>query len=295
MVNSKARRAGSFFAKLEPYLYLLPVLCVFGVFVFFPFVRTITMSLSVVNSLGEIVAFSGIKNYVSLFKAPAFWDSLKHTFIFAVSIVPLQICFGVFLALLADNRKRKSSPIRVVFALPMAVSSACASIIWLLLFNSSTGLINFLLGARINWLGSNTSAMAMIIVTTLWLTLGINFIYAYSGIQSVSDDLYESCAIEGAGYLKTVWHITLPTITPTLFFLLVTNTIGAFQTFAQVKLMTQGGPGNATTVLSYSIYREAFLNNRWGYACAQSIVFMIILFTISVFQFRVEKKGVFYQ
>lgn len=295
MPEAVIRKKKPLFTRVEPYLYLLPVMCVFWLFVYWPFIRTFVLSLSIVNSMGEVVRFAGFRNYISLLTTSAFWTSLKLTLSYAFRIVPLQIVCGVALALLADNRKKKSSSIRVVFALPMAVSGACASIIWLLLFNSSTGLINYVLNQQINWLSDAKMSMNMIIIATCWMTLGMNFIYTYSGLQSVSDDLYESASIEGAGYLKSIWHITLPSITPTLFFLMIINTISAFQTFTQVKLMTAGGPGNATNVLAYSIYREAFLRNRWGYACAQSIVFLIILLTISFTQFKIEKKGVFYQ
>ena len=293
MKASKPKK--TFFERIEPYLYLLPVLAVFGAFVYYPFVRTFTMSVSIVNSMGEIKRFAGLRNYAQLFSSSEFWNSLLLTFRYAIRIVPLQILLGVVLALLADNRKKKSSPIRVIFAFPMAVSSACASIIWLLLFNASTGLINYVIRQQIAWLSDSRMALNMIVITTCWLTMGMNFIYSYSGLQTVSGDLYESASIEGAGYMRMVWHITLPSISPTLFFLLITNTIGAFQTFTQVKLMTEGGPGSSTNVLAYAIYKSAFLSNRWGYACARSIVFMVILLLISLVQFAVEKKGVFYQ
>lgn len=295
MVVDGKRRKKAFLGRVEPYLYLLPVMAVFGLFVYFPFVRTTVMSLSIVNSMGEIVRFAGLRNYIQLFQSESFWSSLWLTFSFTIRIVPLQILFGIILALLADNRKKKSSPIRVVFALPMAVSTACASIIWLLLFNASTGLVNYIIGRQINWLSNGSSAMNMIIIVTCWLTMGVNFIYSYSGLQTVPNDLYESAAIDGAGYLRMLRHITLPQITPTLFFLLITNTISAFQTFTQVQLMTEGGPGGSTEVFAYSIYKAAFLSNRWGYACAQSIVFLLILLAIALIQFRIEKKGVFYQ
>ena len=295
MIIQKNHRKRTFFEIIEPYLYLLPVMCVFGLFVYFPFVRTTIMSLSIVNSMGEIVRFAGFRNYVQLFQSDAFWNSLWLTFNFTIRIVPMQILFGLILALLADNRRKKSSPIRVIFALPMAVSTACASIIWLLLFNASTGLVNYIIGRQINWLSNGPMALNMIVIVTCWLTMGVNFIYTYSGLQSVPSDLYESAAIDGASYFKMVRHITLPQITPTLFFLMITNTIGAFQTFTQVKLMTQGGPGDSTEVFAYAIYKAAFLSNRWGYACAQSIVFLLILLSISLIQFRFEKKGVFYQ
>lgn len=290
----KKRRRGV--RQIEPYLYLLPIFVVFGIFLYYPMIRTIHMSLSIVNSMGEVVGFAGLENFVELLTdRRTFWPSMSVTLRFVVLVVPLQLCTGVLLALLAENRRKKSSPIRVIFALPMAVSSACASVIWLILFNPATGLINYLLHAQYNWLGDKNLALGMIAATTVWLTMGTNFLYAFSGLQGISQDLYECASIEGANYRQTLFHVTLPCMSPTLFFLLVTNTIGAFQTFTQVNLMTQGGPGRATRVLAYTIYIEAFRNNRWGYACAQSLVFMAILLVISILQFKLEKKGVHYQ
>lgn len=281
--------------KLEPYLYLLPIMVLFGIFTFYPLIRTAVMSFSVVNTMGEIVKFAGLKNFQKLFQSDQFWKSLKTTLIFAVCLVPLELFIGVLLGLLADNRKKRTSPIRTIFALPMSISYACGAMIWLMMFNSTAGIVNSLLGQEISWTGDRLHAMLMIIITTCWLTAGMNFIYVLSGLQSVPEELYECSKLEGASYLQTVWHITLPCISPTLFFLLIIDTINAFQIFTQVKLMTAGGPGGSTSVLAYSIYESAFISNRWGYASAQSMVFFVILLGISLFQFRAEKKGVFYQ
>ena len=295
MSSKKTRSNKRLSKRLEPYLYLLPVFILFGIFTFYPLIRTVAMSLSSVNSMGEIVRFAGVKNFQSLFRTDQFFLSLQTTFIFAVCLVPLELLIGLVLGLLADNRKKTVSPVRTLFALPMSISYACGAMIWLLMFNPTAGIINTLIGKQISWSGDRTLAMIMIIVTTCWLTAGMNFIYVLSGLQSVPDDLYECSKLEGASYLQTVRHITLPCISPTLFFLLVINTINAFQIFTQVKLMTEGGPGGGTNVLAYSIYESAFVSNRWCYASAMSIVFFIILLAISILQFRAEKKGVFYQ
>jgi sn-glycerol 3-phosphate transport system permease protein len=292
----QCKGAKTIIQSVEPLFYLAPALIVFGLFLYYPMARTIHMSMSLVNSMGAAVGFTGLKNYLALLTdVKSFWPSLWTTVKFVFIVVPLQLVSGVLLGLLAQNRTRKANPLRTLYALPMAVSSACASIIWLGLFNPATGLINHILRVQYNWMGDKNLALIMIAIVTIWLTLGMNFIYAFSGLQGVPRELYESAAIEGAGFFRTFWHVTFPCISPTLFFLLVTNTIGAFQTFTQVNLMTAGGPGRATFVLAYSIYREAFLNNRWGYACAQSIVFLLILLVVSICQFRLEKNGVFYQ
>jgi sn-glycerol 3-phosphate transport system permease protein len=292
----RRRKKILFLEGIEPFLYLIPLFAVFGIFLYYPMVRTILMSLSIVNSMGVIVDFAGLENYIELITdTTSFWPSLFLTLRFTLMVVPAQIVVGVFLGLLAENRAKKTSPLRVIYALPMAVSSACASVIWVMLFNPATGLIHYFFHIRFNWLGDGNLALIMIAITTVWLTMGTNFLYAYSGLQGIPAELYESAAIEGANFFKTLWHITLPSMSPTLFFLLVTNTIGAFQTFTLVNVMTGGGPGTSTRVLAYNIYREAFGNTRWGYACAQSMVFMLILLTISLIQFHFEKRGVHYQ
>lgn len=281
---------------LEPYFYLFPVLLLFGIFTFYPLIRTFVMSISAVNSMGIIVKFNGLRNYINLFSTGQFWKDLVVTVKLAVILVPLEILIGVLLALLADQRgERKASPVRVIFALPMSVSYACGSLVWLFIFNPTTGLMNHLLGRQVDWIGDANNALVMIVITTCWLTAGMNFVYAISGLQSVPDELYECSRLEGAGYLQTLFHITLPMISPTLFYLVIINTINAFQTFTQIRLMTQGGPGGSTHVLAFSIYDSAFISNRWGNACAQSIIFFMILLVISILQFRFERKGVFYQ
>lgn len=294
--TAKKKKKNGLLQKIEPFLYMAPLFLIFSVFLYFPMVRTIIMSMSIVNSMGTIVAFAGLENYIELLTdTVTFWPSLLLTFRFVLMVVPAQITVGVFLGLLAENRLKKSSPLRVIYALPMAVSSACASVIMVFLFNPATGLINYILRIQLNWSGNGNLALLMIAITTVWLTMGTNFIYSYSGLQGIPSELYESASIEGANFFQTLWHIILPSISPTLFFLLITNTIGAFQTFTLVNVMTAGGPGTSTRVLAYTIYREAFINTRWGYACAQSMVFMLILLTISLIQFRIERKGVHYQ
>jgi sn-glycerol 3-phosphate transport system permease protein len=294
--TAKKKKKKNFMQRVEPFLYLAPLFLIFSVFLYFPMVRTIVMSLSIVNSMGTIVSFAGLENYIELLTdTVTFWPSLLLTFRFVLMVVPAQIAVGVFLGILAENRLKQSSPLRVIYALPMAVSSACASVIMVFLFNPATGLINYIFKTQLNWSGNGTLALIMIAITTVWLTMGTNFLYAYSGLQGIPSELYESASIEGANFFQTLWHITLPSISPTLFFLLIINTIGAFQTFTLVNVMTAGGPGTSTRVLAYTIYREAFINTRWGYACAQSMVFMLILLTISLIQFRIERKGVHYQ
>jgi sn-glycerol 3-phosphate transport system permease protein len=283
------------FRKIEPWLYIAPVMMILAAFVFYPLLKTICMSSCLVNSMGMIVKFTGLENYAELFNSQMFRQSLFTTVYFVLLTVPATIIFALILGLLAENKTKCSGGLGIMYAVPMAVSSACTSIIWMLLFNPTIGVVNYILKIDLHWLSDPKLALIAVAMTTVWTGAGFNFIYMLAGLKNISRELYESANIDGANYFQRLFWITLPCLSPTLFFLLIMNTISAFQTFAQVNIMTQGGPAERTNVLSYVIYKEAFFNNRWGFACAQSIVFLLLMVLITLLQFRSEKKGVFYQ
>lgn len=172
----------------------------------------------------------------------------------------------------------------------MAISAAAASVVFMFIFHSSLGIINKILGTHIGWLTDPKYALGAVTLVTVWMNIGLNFIFLTAALQSVPTDLYECAAIEGAGFFAKHRYITIPCISPTLFFLLIINVINALQAYAQVKMMTQGGPSGSTNVIVYQIYQEAFMNSRFGMACAESIVLFVILMLLTLLQFRLEKK-----
>lgn len=281
--------------RIEPYLYLLPALLIFGLFVYFPFFKTIYMSFQLTNFAGKAVAFAGIENYKELLTSPEFHNSLTVTFTYVVLTVVPSILGGFILALLAHKRIRGVRTLRLVYAMPMAVSTSCAAVIWMFLYHPSIGMINSILGTHISWLSDTKYALFAVAIVTGWMQLGLNFILILAGLQSIPAEYYESAAVDGAGYMQSLFRITLPLVTPTLFFVVVINIIEAFQSFGQVNIMTGGGPAHATNVLVYTIYQQAFLNNRFGLASASSIILFLIMLVITLIQFRYEKKWVFYR
>jgi sn-glycerol 3-phosphate transport system permease protein len=150
------------------------------------------------------------------------------------------------------------------------------------------------LGRNIPWLVSPFWGLMAVSIVAVWMNISINFIFITAGLKNISKELIESAAIDGANYLNTLKNVILPCLSPTLFFVLVINIINGFQTFGQINIMTLGGPGQATNVLVYSIYRDAFFNNRFGAASAESIILFLIMLVITLFQFRYEKNKVFY-
>jgi sn-glycerol 3-phosphate transport system permease protein len=280
--------------KLEPYFYLIPCLLIFLVFTYFPFFKTIYLSLFNTNAQGEISSFAALTNYTDLFKSPSFVNSVLVTFKFVVLTTFPSIILGLITALLCNNKLKFKGVFNTMYAMPMAVSSASASIIWLLLFNPSIGLINYVLKRNIGWLTSQFWGLIAVSIVTVWMNTCINFIFITAGLQNIPKELKESASIDGASYFQCLKNVILPCLSPTLFFVLIINVINGFQTFGQINIMTLGGPGEATNVLVYSIYRDAFFNNKFGVASAESIILFIIMFIITIIQFRYEKNKVFY-
>lgn len=280
----------SFFRVVEPYLYLAPAMIFFGLFLFWPFFKTIRLSFAMTTPLGEVASYIGLGNYVSIFTSQAFLNSLFVSFKYAAMTVVFSIAIGFVLAIVSNEDIKGTNFFRTVFALPMAISAAAASVVFMFIFHSSLGILNKVLGTNIGWLTDPKYALIAVTIVTVWMNIGLNFIFLTAALQSVPTDLYESAALEGAGFFAKHRHITISCISPTLFFLLIINVINALQAYAQVKMMTQGGPANSTNVIVYEIYQEAFMNSRFGMACTESIILFVILMLLTLVQFRLEKK-----
>jgi sn-glycerol 3-phosphate transport system permease protein len=187
----------------------------------------------------------------------------------------------------------------MIFSLTIAVSGATAALIFSYLYNPSLGWLNYLLGFigidPVPWLIDARFALPAVAFTTVWLQIGLNTVILLAGMQGISEELYESAMIDGATSWSKFRHITLPLLSPTLFFLLIVDTLAAFQTFTQIHVMTSGGPLDSTNVLVYSIYREFYFNGKYGYAAAQSIMLFIIILALTIIQFGVVEKRVHYE
>lgn len=280
--------------NVAPYLFLLPALLSFGVFVFFPFLKTIYLSGTITNASGQVKKVVGLQNFQNILTSVDFWTTLKTTFVFVPMVVIPSITLGLILALMASKKRKGSAVYEVLFSLPMAIASAAASIVWRYLFNPNIGPLNYFLGANINWLTDKKWALFSVALVTVWLQLGINFIFLVTGLRGIPNDINESAMIDGANAFQKFFKITLPMLSPTLFFVIFYNMMSSFQSFGQIRMLTQGGPGISTTVLVYSIYQEAFMNYRFGTAAAQSIILFVIMFIVTIIQFQFEDKGVHY-
>ena len=280
----------SFFRTVEPYLYLVPVMILFILFVFWPFVKTIQLSFARTTPLGQVAQYVGFDNYTNIFTDGTFLNSLVTTLKFSVMRVILSIVIGFILAIISTEKIRAKGFFRTVYALPMAISAAAASVVFMFIFHSSLGILNKALGTHIGWLTDKKYALIAVTIVSVWMAIGMNFIYLTAAIQSVPSELYESVALDGANFFQKHRHVTIPSISPTLFFLLIINVINSVQAYAEFKMMTQGGPAESTNVIVYEIYQEAFINSRFGVACSESVILFVILIILTALQFRLEKK-----
>lgn len=290
---AKAAKTRFSLESICPYLYILPSLLLFSLFVFFPFAKTLFLSLSLTDQAGSAIDFVGLDNFRSVLLGSSsrdFWFSMGVTLRYAAMVVAGSIVLGLICAILANESFRGRGLVRTVFAMPMSISSACIAVIGVFALNPTMGIVNSLLGTNIKWLRDIHYALPSVAAVTVWMNIGLNFIFLIAALQNVDEALYEAGAIEGANFFQKHWHITLPCVSPTLFFLLIINVINAFQAYAQIRLMTQGGPGKYTRTIIYAIYLEAFQNNRYGMSAAMSVVLFIILFVLTLIQFKMEKK-----
>lgn len=294
----KPRKRRTFYEIIEPWLFLIPALAVFGIFLFFPFGKTVYLSGFLTDKYGLAKKFVAFKNYADILfgsRSREFWNSMWVTvrFVFFVTIGGLTM--GLITSLLTDKKFPGNAFASAIFAMPIAIASSAASMSFKMILNTNIGLLNKILGTHINWLNDINYTFGVICVLAVWMATGINFIFISAGFRNVPAELYESASIDGANGWQKFRFITLPCISPTLFFQVIIDVINAFQTFNIVKILTLGGPMESTNTIVYSIYLDAFRNFRFGSAAARSIILFLIIMVITLIQFRAEGRSVHYQ
>ena len=277
-----------------PYCYLIPCMLVFTIFLFYPFFKTIYLSLFLTDRMGQAKIFVGMQNYIDLLTSESFRNSLKVTLIFVVIVVIGGMLLGLVAAVLCNKAFPGIRAFSTAYALPMAIASSSAAMIFQIMLHPTVGIVNKLTGLDINWLNDPDTALVCVAILTAWLNSGINFLYFSAGLGNIDETIYERASVDGASGVQQFFSLTLPGLSPIMFYTLVVNIIQAFQSFGQIKILTEGGPDEATNVIVYSIYRDAFFNYRFGSAAAQSVILFIIIMIITLIMFRLEKKGVSY-
>jgi ABC-type sugar transport system permease subunit len=285
----------------KAYLFLLPTFIILFTFIYYPIIESFRLSQNRVAPFGSQEIAVGFDNYARLLKSPDFWDTVKVSLWFMVGTVPIGIGLAVIIALLLSYPlKRLNWFYRTLIFVPVVISSAIGGVLFRLLYNPVVGFFNYwlsLIGVEgPNWLNDQTWALVAVTITVVWRQLGFNVIIALAGIQNIDEQLYEAAKIDGAGIFSRIRYITLPQLTPTLFFLAVVNVIISLQAFGEINILTDGGPGRATTNLVYQVFIDGFVGTRFlGRASAQAFLLAILIIGISFIQFRGFGKRVHYQ
>jgi len=278
------------------YLFVGPSLLLFGVFVFYPFAHTLYLGFFRTPPFPGLPRhYVGLAQYRSVLRSAAFTNSLKATVAFAAMTVPAGVGLGLGLAVLAHQRLRGIGVYRTIFSSTVATSVAVASVIFGTLLNPIVGLLP--------WLGLQTTppildnphwALTAVAVTSVWQGTGLAFILMSSGLQAIPDDLLEAAQVDGAGGWTRFWRVTLPLLSPTVFFTVVVGSIVAFQAFGQIDLLTQGGPLGHTNVLTYFIYTSLRQDNNEGRAAVLTAALFGITLVLTLIQVRVLERRVHY-
>ncbi|OLS40057.1 carbohydrate ABC transporter permease [Bacillus sp. MRMR6] len=281
-----------------PYLFILPWMIGFLVFTLGPLAFSLIMSFFEWPITSE-PAFIGIENYKNMFTAdPQFYKSIGITFKFAIIFVPLNLAIALILSLLITQPVKGMKIFRTIFYLPAVVSGVAISIIWGWIFNSEYGIFNYLLsfigidGPR--WLVDPTWAILTIVIASAW-GVGTMMLIFYTDIKSIPPELYEAAAIDGANPLRQFFSITIPSITPTILFNVITSVIAALQQLTLVLLLTGGGPLKSTYFYGLYVYNNAFKHHQLGYASANAWFMFIIILVLTLVIFKSSSAWVFYE
>ncbi|GGF90505.1 carbohydrate ABC transporter permease [Paenibacillus aceti] len=292
MNNTKSDRAG--------YWFILPWLLGLIIFTLGPMIFSLILSFSkwdVITGV-ESIQYVGLDNFKAIFHDPLFYQSLKVTFIFALVSVPLFQIASILIAVLLNMRSRGMKFFRLIYFMPSVIPAVATSMMWVMIFNPEYGILNQALSwfgiQGPAWLQDPNYALGALIVMGLW-GIGNTIIIYLSGLQGVPEDLYEAGELDGAGVFRRFFSITLPLITPTVFFNLIMGIIGGFQYFTQAFVMTNGGPLNSTLFYNLYLYNKAFIEFDMGYASALSWILFIIILLFTLLVIRSSSFWVYYQ
>lgn len=298
-MTNKVRSGASVAIKARPYIMIAPAMILLLIFSVYPMMNLVYMSFTDFNLLGTSTNFVGLTNYIDLFNKPDFKNALVNTVIYAISMVSCLVVLSVMFALFIQRRSRLNTAIQFTMFLPHIISLVSVSMVWQWIMNPSVGVLNLILNffrmPSLQWLESSDTALASIITIAIWKSIGYFSLIMLSSLQSISRDIYEAASLDNASKTRTFFKITLPMISPQLFFILIVITMDSFKVFDSVRILTDGGPGDSTNVISYYVYQYAFSYMKIGYASAAGTVLLAILGVITIFYFKALSNKVHYQ
>jgi multiple sugar transport system permease protein len=283
---------------LVGYTMVAPVVLGSLAFVVLPLGMVVWYSLHEWNVLANTFTFVGAENYQRMASDPGLGDALLATVWFSIGLVVVNIALALLLAVLLNQKLPGTTTFRTFFFSPVVVSLVAWTIVWSFLLQADGGINGFLsvLGAEgPNWLRHPTTAMIAVIIVQVFKNVGLNMILFLAALQGVPEELQEAARLDGAGAWRRFRSITLPLISPTILLVSIITIVGSLEVFAQIDVLTGGGPGNSTTVLVYYLYQQAFRFNEFGYASALAVLLFLIVLVLTLLQWQSRKRWVFHE
>lgn len=295
--HSPARRVFQSARWNEYLLFVLlvgPNLLLFAIFTYWPLLYNGYLSFVRWDMIAPVKRWVGLNNYIQLFTSREFHLVLLNTFIFTIASVAIICVFGLFMALILNQALRGRNGARAIIFSPVMLSGAAIGLIWIYIFDPRFGLMDIFISAvgleSPNWLLDTKWAMVAVILVHAWKNVGFAVVIFLAGLQAIPAELYEAAVVDGADARRRFRHITLPGLRPVVFFLLLTTSLTAFQAFDIIKVMTNGGPVNATTTLIYYLYQQGFVGFNAGRAGVTAIVLFVVMLIFTLVQFRLENR-----
>lgn len=244
------------------------------------------------NPLNSSFDFIGLQNYQDLFASADFWGAMVRTVLFSAVVIAFRVVLGLALAMALFSKLTKGRTFfRTVFYMPVITPLVAVAYVWKMMFNPQSGALDSLLGLNINWLLDPQYALPSITAMTIWKDFGFGVILYLAALHSIPTDVLEAAAVDGANGWKTFWHVTFPLLAPMTAFVVITSIIGYLQSFIQVLVLTGGGPGSSTQLISFLIYDKAFVKYDFGYASAASFVLLLFTGILTYFSFRIASRN----
>jgi sn-glycerol 3-phosphate transport system permease protein len=289
-----------FKSRWLPYLLVAPQLAVTVLFFFWPAVKSLQLSVYRVSPFGDRSTFVGLENFTKLLADPDYYASVLNSFLFAGGVTGLSVLGSLVLAGLATQKIRGLAVYRTLLLWPYGIAPAVAGIIFLFIFHPAYGILPYLLSFvtayEFNWLLKGWVAMTLVIVATAWTHLGYNIAFYIAGLLAIPASVIEAADVDGAGPLRRFTAIVFPLVSPITFYLVVLNMVFAFfESFGVIDAVTKGGPGQATEIMVYKLYKDGFIGLNLGSSGAQSVILMAIVIGLTVLQFRFAEKKVTYR
>ncbi len=273
-------------------LFVLPALLGTLIFIIIPVISSFGLSFCSWDLLNPI-DWIGLKNYTDILSNGLFYKILLNTVVFALSTSILGVIIPLILASILNSKIRGSEFFKCAYFLPFITPMVVIGIIWTWIFDPEIGLLNNVLHIHINWLYDSQFAMAALIIVSVWKLIGYNMIIFLSSMSAISNSMYEAAKIDGANAYQTFMNVTMPLLSPTIFFVIIITAISSFQVFDLIYLMTEGGPFDSTNVLVYDIYKNAFEYFNVGKASAIAYILFLIILVLTLVQWNLRKKLVY--